>query len=84
MIAAKRRLLAVATIAAALCFSRAALADAMKCSDEQKACLTICNGIANGAKKTACITDCSQRRAACLTTGCWNNGVKMYCDLLRR
>jgi hypothetical protein len=30
-----------------------------------------------------CFTNCGQRQAMCVKTGCWDNGSQKYCGLLR-
>ncbi len=55
----------------------------MRCSGEQKICLTACNKTAKGAAVSVCFTNCGQRQAMCVKTGCWDNGNQKYCGLLR-
>lgn len=68
----------------ALLGSEAAQAAAMRCSSEEKTCIAVCN---KGATKSAlpmCITNCGQRKAICMKSGCWDNGAQKYCGLLRQ
>lgn len=61
-----------------------AQAAAMRCSGEEKTCIAVCN---KGATKSAlpmCITNCGQRKAICMKSGCWDNGVQKYCGLVRQ
>jgi hypothetical protein len=32
---------------------------------------------------SVCFTNCGQRQAMCVKTGCWDNGNQKYCGLLR-
>lgn len=68
----------------ALLETRPAQAAAMRCSNEEKTCIAVCN---KGATKTAlpmCITNCGQRKAICMKSGCWDSGLQKYCGLLRQ
>ncbi|MGH6727364.1 MAG: hypothetical protein ACREB8_12590 [Pseudolabrys sp.] len=58
-------------------------ADSLKCSDEQKACITICQKNPR-ALVGDCIANCRTRTNFCKKTGCWDNGIKRYCGLLRQ
>jgi len=62
----------------------AAVAEPMKCSGEQQACLSGCSKLADRTLVRPCINSCSQRLAVCRQTGCWNNGTNNYCGLLRQ
>jgi hypothetical protein len=62
----------------------AAVAEPMKCSGEQQACISGCAKLADRTLLRPCISSCSQRQAACRQTGCWNNGSRTYCGLLRQ
>jgi hypothetical protein len=59
-----------------------ALAAPMLCSGEQKLCIANCGPAAAGP--SMCVTACAQRKAACLRTGCWDNGRQRYCGLTRQ
>lgn len=55
----------------------------MRCSGEQKICVTECSKAAKGVV-AVCITNCGQRQAICVKTGCWDNGAQKFCGLLRQ
>jgi len=74
----------IATTGALLLWCGAVIAEPMKCSGEQQACVKICAQVIDPTRQRACITSCSQRLAACRQTGCWNNGSSNYCGLLRQ
>jgi hypothetical protein len=61
-----------------------ALAGPMKCSGEQKTCVTACQKTINPALQGQCIADCRTRLNYCRQTGCWDNGTSRYCGLLRQ
>lgn len=63
---------------------RAAHAAAMRCSGEEKTCIAVCNKGATKAELPMCITNCGQRKAICMKSGCWDNGAQKYCGLLRQ
>ena len=58
----------------------AAMAEPMKCSGEEKACLTACKKTAR-MTVSVCVTGCGARLSACVKTGCWDNGTQRYCGL---
>jgi len=60
-----------------------ALAAPMLCSGEQKTCIAVCqrNPLALIGD---CIANCRTRFNYCRQTGCWDNGIKRYCGLLRQ
>lgn len=60
----------------------AAQADPMKCSGEEKVCLTNCKKAARVAY-SVCATGCGARLSACMKTGCWDNGTQRYCGLAK-
>lgn len=72
------------TAGLALLCAQAAFADPMKCSGEQKTCLANCSTAVKGGALSICVTNCGQRQAMCVKTGCWDNGSQKYCGLLRR
>jgi hypothetical protein len=76
-----RILILVAAITAGLTPLSAA---PMRCSDEEKACTTICAKTNDLRKPSACISNCQARQAQCRQTGCWDNGTNRYCGLLRQ
>lgn len=59
-----------------------AMAEPMKCSGEEKACVTACRKTAR-MTVSVCLTGCGARLAACVKTGCWDNGTQRYCGLSR-
>lgn len=71
-----------AIIAVALLHSHAALAGPMLCSGEQKTCIASCGK--TGPDLSICVTNCAQRKAVCVKTGCWDNGAQRYCGLTRQ
>jgi len=77
------RAIAAAAAMLLLCHE-AALADAVRCSNEQKACVTACVKPNDPASTRVCITNCAQRQVVCRRTGCWDNGTRTYCGLLRQ
>jgi len=60
-----------------------AQADSLKCSDEQKACIVVCQKSPR-ARVGDCIANCRTRTNFCKQTGCWDNGTRRYCGLLRQ
>ena len=73
-------LLGVTLLANAILGAPAAAADPMKCSGEEKTCLTNCKKTARVAV-SVCATGCGTRLSYCLKTGCWDNGTQRYCGL---
>jgi hypothetical protein len=72
-------------LAAALLAATPAAADPMKCSNEQHACIAVCQKIGlNRQTLGTCIGNCNRRQGACRQTGCWDNGTNIYCGLLRQ
>ncbi len=61
---------------------KAAMAEPMKCSGEEKACVTACRKTAR-MMVSVCLTGCGARLAACVKTGCWDDGSQRYCGLSR-
>ena len=76
--------LAAAIVAIYLSCAQIALADAMRCSTEQKACIAECTKSPNRAAAPACVTNCRARNSMCMQTGCWDNGRFKYCGLARQ
>ena len=72
-------------IAAALFLLSAqmASADPMKCSGENKTCVTACGKSASPQAKQ-CAENCRTSLANCARTGCWANGALRYCGLLKQ
>lgn len=75
---------AVLTAGALLFAQAAAVAEPLKCSNEQQACLTNCTRLTDQKLLRPCINVCGARQAACRQTGCWDNGSRQYCGLLRQ
>ena len=73
----------VAAIGIILFCSNPGRAAPITCSSEHEACVSAC---AKSTRLTAsaCVTECHRRKVSCSQTGCWDNGVRRYCDLLRR
>jgi hypothetical protein len=72
-------------IAALLLFVTAtANADPVRCSNEQKNCVTACGSLPVQTRVSACISFCQARMSSCRQTGCWDNGSSRYCGLLRQ
>jgi hypothetical protein len=61
-----------------------ATAAPMRCSDEAQTCITICAKTNDPKKPTACVSNCQARQAQCRQTGCWDDGTRRYCGLLRQ
>jgi len=61
----------------------AALAEAMKCSGEQKICISVCQKSPRDLIAD-CIANCRARLNYCRQTGCWDNGTNRYCNLTRQ
>ena len=59
-----------------------AMAEPMKCSGEEKTCITACRKTAR-MPVNVCLTGCGARLSACLKTGCWNDGTQRYCGLAK-
>jgi hypothetical protein len=75
-----------AVIAAAWLTACAVTAEAaaMRCSGEEKVCVAACGKTANGAALSMCITNCGQRQAYCMKTGCWDSATNRFCGLQRQ
>jgi hypothetical protein len=74
--------LAAALFGLMLAAASAAQADPMKCSGEEKVCLTNCKKAARVAY-SVCATGCGARLSTCMKTGCWDNGTQRYCGLAK-
>ncbi|MBI1203013.1 MAG: hypothetical protein GC182_10925 [Rhodopseudomonas sp.] len=70
--------LGIATLAAG-----PALAEPMKCSKEESACIAVC-AAGTKAKLSNCLTACGASQSYCKKTGCWINGAKNYCGLAKQ
>ena len=77
---------AIATAAFGLCLlsAQAALADPMKCSGEQKTCVTNCIKSGNTLQAKDCAENCRVSQANCMRSGCWAFGTLRYCGLLKQ
>lgn len=80
MIGTVRNVLAASLFALAWLAAPAAHAEPMKCSGEEKVCLTNCKKAARVAV-SICATGCGTRMSFCVKTGCWDNGTQKYCGL---
>jgi hypothetical protein len=80
MIKTTIRTLCAALFALALIGSHVAMAEPMKCSGEEKACVIACKKTAR-IPVSVCVTGCGARLSACTKTGCWDNGTQRYCGL---
>lgn len=78
-----RNLAAVIAVAIALLGAQAAWADPMKCSGEQKTCLSGCARMA-AAQAQACLESCRASQAYCIRSGCWQHGANRYCGLTKQ
>ena len=72
-----------AVVVAALFGAQGAIAAPMLCSGEQKTCISVCQRNLL-ALIGDCIANCRTRFNYCRQTGCWDNGIKRYCGLLRQ
>jgi hypothetical protein len=77
-------LIAAALIGLGLLCAGAAFAAPMRCSGEQKTCITACNKSPDRNSISTCVTNCGQRQSLCMKTGCWDNGFQKYCGLLKQ
>jgi len=64
--------------------SQIAMAAAMRCSGEQRICITGCNKSPDRSTIRACVTACGARQSLCMKTGCWDSGFQKYCGLLKQ
>lgn len=74
----------IALATQALLWGAAAWAAPIRCSNEQATCIAACKASAPAATLSVCITNCGQRQAMCVKTGCWDSGASRYCGLLRQ
>jgi hypothetical protein len=63
--------------------AQATLADPMKCSGEEKTCVTNCSKFAR-TTVSQCLEACRMSRIICLRTGCWDTGTNRYCGLMKQ
>ena len=76
-----------AVAAAAVMFlvcAEATVAEPLRCGGEHQACVSSCTKLGDPAATRICLTNCAQRQATCVRTGCWDDGTRTYCGLLRR
>jgi hypothetical protein len=59
-------------------------AEPMKCSGENKTCLSACARMTVPAVLAACLDNCRSVQKACLRNGCWDNGSSRYCGLMKQ
>jgi hypothetical protein len=72
-------------MAAVLLAATPTAAEPMKCSNEEQACVAACRKAGLDPRTMAtCIGNCNRRQAGCRQTGCWDNGARFYCGLLRQ
>ena len=64
--------------------SHIASAAPMRCSGEQKICITNCNKATDRSTIPACVTACGARQSFCMKTGCWDSGFQKYCGLTKQ
>ena len=64
--------------------AQAGRAEPMKCSGENKTCLSVCSKMTVPAVLAACLDNCRSVKKSCLQTGCWNNGSSRYCGLMKQ
>jgi hypothetical protein len=64
-------------------FCAESIAEPLRCAGEHQACVASCTKLGDPSKRI-CVTNCAQRQAACVRTGCWDDGTRNYCGLLRR
>ncbi|MGH6665222.1 MAG: hypothetical protein ACREB2_10020 [Pseudolabrys sp.] len=72
----------IALTALALLAARPALAEPMKCSGQEKACIVGCQK--NPAFAANCVANCRAQKNYCRRTGGWVNGTSRYCGLMRQ
>lgn len=74
-------------IAVAIVFAlvgvQAVRAEPMKCSGEQKTCLSACARMPAGQAQP-CLEGCRASQAYCIRSGCWQNGASRYCGLTKQ
>jgi hypothetical protein len=69
--------------AGAILFLASVQAAPMRCADLKVACIAACSKSAV-AIRGACISNCNARQTNCQQSGCWNDGRRNLCGLLRR
>jgi hypothetical protein len=73
----------VIAVAAFMLVAVQARAEPMKCSGEQKTCLTACARLPAGQGQP-CLEGCRASVAYCMRSGCWQNGANRYCGLTKQ
>ena len=73
----------IAIVALGWLGAQTAVAAPMKCSGEQKTCIAGCQRMPR-ALAGDCIANCRARTNYCKQTGCWDDGSRRYCGLLRQ
>ncbi len=76
--------LIAAAAGASLLYCKPVSAAAMRCSGEEKTCLSNCTKILDSASNSTCVNHCRARQTLCLHIGCWDNGTVRYCGLLKK
>jgi hypothetical protein len=64
-------------------FILSAEAEPMRCADLKATCVAGCAKVAAGIRG-ACLSNCNTRQTHCQQSGCWNDGARNFCGLLRR
>lgn len=77
-------LIAAVFLGLGLLWIEAAVAAPMRCSGEQKICITACNKSIDRSSISTCITNCGLRQSLCMKIGCWDTGFQKYCGLLKQ
>lgn len=77
------KFIAVTAVVFALIGARAALAEPMKCSNENRTCLAACARLPAGQGQP-CLEGCRASQAYCIRSGCWQNGNTRYCGLTKQ
>lgn len=78
-----RNVTAAIAIFFALICGQTAMAEPMKCSGEQKTCLSGCAKLP-AVQGQACLENCRVSQAYCIRSGCWQNGASRYCGLTKQ
>jgi hypothetical protein len=64
--------------------SQPMLAAPMRCSGEHQVCVSNCAKSTDRDIVSTCVGNCRARQAACMQTGCWDNGMNRYCGLVKQ
>jgi hypothetical protein len=78
-----RNVIAAITVVFAVIGAQTVLAEPMKCSGENKTCLTACARLPAGQGQP-CLEGCRASQAYCIRSGCWQNGASRYCGLTKQ